>query len=107
MSRLTYSVISAEDYPELLRENGISVTVHFKLLEHAKCHFCNSVIMNSVALKGPMQTHGILLRLNVFFEDLFLRPSDRMLNVSGKHAKCVFFSFLFEISNFTPEMRYT
>lgn len=50
MSGLTYSVISSEDYPDLLKENGISVSVHFKLLEHAKCHFCN------VVLKHPMQT---------------------------------------------------
>lgn len=64
MSRLTYSVISAEDYPDLLRENGISVTVRFKLLEHAKCHFCYGVTMNSVVLKCPMQTHEILLRRN-------------------------------------------
>lgn len=64
MSRLTYSVISAEDYPDLLRENGISVTVHFKLLEHAKCHFRYGAIMNSVALKRPMQTHEISLRRN-------------------------------------------
>lgn len=62
MSRFTYSVISAEDYPELLRENGISVTVHFKLLEHAKCRF----VMNSVALKGPQQPYGI------YFHFIFL-----------------------------------